>query len=96
MQSRAAQIAIDQEHLATDLRHGDTEITSNCRLAIARACTREDNDPRTLSILVRRKNRDQRGAGAFSEQRRLALPGGERSEERRVGKECRSRWSPYH
>ena len=22
--------------------------------------------------------------------------GGERSEERRVGKECRSRWSPYH
>ena len=25
---------------------------------------------------------------------RLRLPG--RSEERRVGKECRSRWSPYH
>jgi hypothetical protein len=27
-----------------------------------------------------------------------ALPSGEldRSEERRVGKECRSRWSPYH
>ena len=23
-------------------------------------------------------------------------PGGYRSEERRVGKECRSRWSPYH
>src|SRR5215467_15794769 len=23
-------------------------------------------------------------------------PGGIRSEERRVGKECRSRWSPYH
>ena len=29
----------------------------------------------------------------------LAFPGWEfrtRSEERRVGKECRSRWSPYH
>ena len=25
-----------------------------------------------------------------------AAPGGSRSEERRVGKECRSRWSPYH
>ena len=25
-----------------------------------------------------------------------ALAGGGRSEERRVGKECRSRWSPYH
>src|SRR2546427_11277733 len=24
------------------------------------------------------------------------LGSGERSEERRVGKECRSRWSPYH
>src|SRR3712207_9399406 len=27
---------------------------------------------------------------------RLDLPAGVRSEERRVGKECRSRWSPYH
>ena len=26
----------------------------------------------------------------------LALVEGVRSEERRVGKECRSRWSPYH
>ena len=24
------------------------------------------------------------------------IPAGGRSEERRVGKECRSRWSPYH
>ena len=24
------------------------------------------------------------------------IAGGKRSEERRVGKECRSRWSPYH
>src|SRR3989449_6715451 len=28
--------------------------------------------------------------------RRSALRGALRSEERRVGKECRSRWSPYH
>ena len=27
---------------------------------------------------------------------RQALPLSVRSEERRVGKECRSRWSPYH
>ena len=26
----------------------------------------------------------------------IVLPGSARSEERRVGKECRSRWSPYH
>ena len=24
------------------------------------------------------------------------VPSSKRSEERRVGKECRSRWSPYH
>ena len=29
-------------------------------------------------------------------QRRLEVEIGQRSEERRVGKECRSRWSPYH
>src|SRR3712207_9035389 len=28
--------------------------------------------------------------------KRLKQADGERSEERRVGKECRSRWSPYH
>ena len=27
---------------------------------------------------------------------RLEIEKAERSEERRVGKECRSRWSPYH
>ena len=26
----------------------------------------------------------------------LQVPANRRSEERRVGKECRSRWSPYH
>ena len=26
----------------------------------------------------------------------VRIAGGDRSEERRVGKECRSRWSPYH
>ena len=26
----------------------------------------------------------------------IVPPGRSRSEERRVGKECRSRWSPYH
>ena|SRR5260221_14759149 len=28
--------------------------------------------------------------------REFVAPNGNRSEERRVGKECRSRWSPYH
>ena len=32
----------------------------------------------------------------FPERGTIFLPKKPRSEERRVGKECRSRWSPYH
>ena len=32
----------------------------------------------------------------FSKDIEITLETAERSEERRVGKECRSRWSPYH
>src|SRR2546427_5690181 len=40
---------------------------------------------------------DGRGEAAFWNPAGLAtLEKNERSEERRVGKECRSRWSPYH
>src|SRR3989440_1271641 len=39
------------------------------------------------------KLRKLRDAGFFG---RIFAVRGERSEERRVGKECRSRWSPYH
>src|SRR5258708_39846330 len=42
----------------------------------------------------------QRGLGLFVERyvvaRETRCDGALRSEERRVGKECRSRWSPYH
>ena len=34
--------------------------------------------------------------GGTAEKQTLVLGSGTRSEERRVGKECRSRWSPYH
>ena len=34
--------------------------------------------------------------GDWVKQYRINTVGAERSEERRVGKECRSRWSPYH
>ena len=33
--------------------------------------------------------------GAKENDKKTDIPGS-RSEERRVGKECRSRWSPYH
>src|SRR5256885_8275957 len=39
--------------------------------------------------------RDGRDTG-IDDLRRISRSGKQRSEERRVGKECRSRWSPYH
>ena len=36
------------------------------------------------------------GAAAFNDLDRPTVSRNPRSEERRVGKECRSRWSPYH
>ena len=35
-------------------------------------------------------------ARLFYEYENWYIPNSSRSEERRVGKECRSRWSPYH
>ena len=37
-----------------------------------------------------------KGICAFDLANNYGPRGGSRSEERRVGKECRSRWSPYH
>src|SRR5215216_913437 len=42
------------------------------------------------------RERVQRLFALLDLDRGLLFDGGERSEERRVGKECRSRWSPYH
>src|SRR3989454_2399984 len=48
-------------------------------------------DDRERAILPERHERRQRRV-----QREEAVEVERRSEERRVGKECRSRWSPYH
>ena len=42
------------------------------------------------SLMAKRLIEMKRYRGAF------VAPRNQRSEERRVGKECRSRWSPYH
>src|SRR2546430_12408501 len=45
-------------------------------------------NPALAALFAKRATPERRAAGA--------LPGPLRSEERRVGKECRSRWSQYH
>ena len=65
-------------------------------------------DPRTLDLIPRFEQLNA-AAGAdpclreavtgeliSSEIEIISGAGSDRSEERRVGKECRSRWSPYH
>ena len=49
-----------------------------------------------LVILEEAKKRDHRKIGKEMELFMFSERVGKRSEERRVGKECRSRWSPYH
>src|SRR2546426_3808774 len=51
-----------------------------------------EGDFRDLEAVVRRDHRVDAPPGLFGEPAARQ----ERSEERRVGKECRSRWSPYH
>src|SRR6516165_9995795 len=52
----------------------------------------------TCALTIFRHRRPRRGHGKEVIQPWLLSPPrpGRRSEERRVGKECRSRWSPYH
>ena len=60
--------------------------------------------PDPIKQTYQKEIQDIRDAGLFKEERFIHAPQAaditvefpERSEERRVGKECRSRWSPYH
>ena len=48
------------------------------------------------SVIVIEGSKGMRWDGFTIEQGQATQGGDDRSEERRVGKECRSRWSPYH
>src|SRR6266496_5172801 len=50
----------------------------------------------TCALPISRESRAALAGGRTLVPLHLELPAGGRSEERRVGKECRSRWSPYH
>ena len=67
--------------------------------AVLFAITTSCNDDETYADLRDRENKQidsflKTGAKIESEEKGEFLL--DRSEERRVGKECRSRWSPYH
>ena len=49
-----------------------------------------------LANLLKDIGRPDEAVGYYQSAVKLKPDFAERSEERRVGKECRSRWSPYH
>ena len=51
---------------------------------------------KTLNILDKNKKHSQFDYTEIFRHIRTNIEFSTRSEERRVGKECRSRWSPYH
>jgi len=59
------------------------------------AAMQTTRDALSMSVAERRRRRIAQPA-FWSRQASNTLDRATRSEERRVGKECRSRWSPYH
>src|SRR5258706_11542795 len=73
---------------SSDLTHAKRVIEENAKAkAAGRASFAIDGKMVDVPVVVRAERLLERHA---------AIRARERSEERRVGKECRSRWSPYH
>ena len=77
------------------------DATSAARLARYRAAVAEARTLEDLAEVAARIYEEDRDSGHVKVVSQmvagsLARPALARSEERRVGKECRSRWSPYH
>src|SRR5689334_25038638 len=78
------------------IRDGTVTGVQTCALPISHAPNEKMSDettPRTTTHAVAPMNMRTKSGRARSDERSARV---RRSEERRVGKECRSRWSPYH
>ena len=65
--------------------------TQNCTIAVCKNA--EDDCAETSSMIAQKCTPNQRNKSNLKDNHLIKTT---RSEERRVGKECRSRWSPYH
>ena len=74
----------------TDLT--DEQVLEQCRMYIAALRIADDFGCDAIGIQYQQGLKDLAPASDLAE----GLLNNSRSEERRVGKECRSRWSPYH
>ena len=55
-----------------------------------------ESEDELKSLLMKVKEESEKVGLKLNIQKMKIMASGPRSEERRVGKECRSRWSPYH
>src|SRR5574341_689866 len=69
-------------------------LTTRSRNMLDGSKIKPDHTQRAAFVYIRQSSPSQVENNRESTARQYALV--ERSEERRVGKECRSRWSPYH
>src|SRR3712207_5661929 len=99
---RVPRVRVLQGELGRGQTHLGETVRARSQLAVheahrVKACALgRDSDLETARV----KERYRTGPALVRQERVPALlasnPHGTRSEERRVGKECRSRWSPYH
>ena len=82
------------------MKPNSTGIAARMMLSIDRARISEallnNRQLQSTPLQVRYPQGVRDALGIMSEQLSLSVSDLTRSEERRVGKECRSRWSPYH
>src|SRR2546422_6970417 len=74
--------SVKDKDLAIYTRQFSTMVDAGLPIAQCLSILSEQSDSKTLRDVTKRITTE--------------VEGGARSEERRVGKECRSRWSPYH
>src|SRR5260370_6044332 len=95
----------DEAAVAVLVRRHGPMVWGVCRRILRTHHDAEDAFQATFLVLIRKagsvRKREIVGNWLYGVARQTALWGTEtaakqRSEERRVGKECRSRWSPYH
>src|SRR3712207_6993847 len=78
---------------SSDVCSSDLELAQGDTWSVEAAGDEPDVDSAADSLRV---SAEGLPFGQGSHSWRVVLPSQARSEERRVGKECRSRWSPYH
>ena len=80
----------------TGARGGLLEQRANISIVEGRMITEEDAEQENDVIVIDKKLAQEVAGGVDVIGQKLEIDFLTRSEERRVGKECRSRWSPYH